>query len=302
MDISVSFAWEVQLITYIQSHLGDTGIFLMSFFTEFGDKLALVGILGFLYWAYDRKFGVYVALCTLSNLVFNSMIKNVFLRRRPYFDHEEIKVLKKVDEDADAYDILAQGFSFPSGHSSNASSVYSALYVYTKKKRILFPAVLLSLLVGISRFSLGVHYPTDVIAGLLEGLLTTLLITKFYEKTEKKKLYLYLYLISLSGCLFCRSTDYFSALGLIGGYLLGDLYTERFHPFEGTKVPWKACMRVILGALLFLFLHIVLKLPFSESFLNSHSALSFLERTLHFTFITFVLIGIYPHLFDLLHL
>jgi membrane-associated phospholipid phosphatase len=48
------------------------------------------------------------------------MAKNIALRRRPYFDHESIHILRVVEPEADIYDIAAQGYSFPSGHSTNA--------------------------------------------------------------------------------------------------------------------------------------------------------------------------------------
>jgi undecaprenyl-diphosphatase len=74
--------------------------------------------------------------------------------------------------------------SFPSGHSMLAAVVYltlgSLLAASVTRRRIkayiLFVAILLTTLVGVSRVYLGVHYPTDVLAGWMAGLAWSLLV------------------------------------------------------------------------------------------------------------------------------
>ena len=72
----------------------------------------------------------------LVGITLNPMVKNIFLRRRPYFDHSGIQCLKPVERGADIYDISAQGYSFPSGHSTNGVTLYTSLGRY-KKNRVL---------------------------------------------------------------------------------------------------------------------------------------------------------------------
>lgn len=47
-----------------------------------------------------------MGLTTLMSLAWNTTIKNIALRRRPYFDHEGIKILRLPEAKADPYDIL----------------------------------------------------------------------------------------------------------------------------------------------------------------------------------------------------
>ena len=86
------FPWEVTLMEWLQTHLGSTGISIISFFSVFGGELLLILIMGFLYWCYDKKLARTVGLSVVMGLVWNAMFKNIALRRRPYFDHENIKI------------------------------------------------------------------------------------------------------------------------------------------------------------------------------------------------------------------
>ncbi len=137
----------------------------------FGEELLLILLLGFVYWSYDKKLGRTMGLSAIMGLTWNTMAKNIALRRRPYFDHESIHILRVVEPEADIYDIAAQGYSFPSGHSTNAVTVFCSLAVKVRKRWATAVAIAIPLLTGISRFVVGVHYPTDVLAGAAVGTL-----------------------------------------------------------------------------------------------------------------------------------
>jgi undecaprenyl-diphosphatase len=112
-----------------------------------------------------RKYRAVVLLlaATLGGLLLSTLLKESFDRPRPnvvpYLSHVATS-------------------SFPSGHSLNSAVVYltlgSLLAALVRQRRLKFyflsVAVLLTLLVGISRVYMGVHYPTDVLAGWLAGL------------------------------------------------------------------------------------------------------------------------------------
>ena len=72
------FDWEVSLIIWLQAHMGSFGTSLASFLSAFGEELACVAVIGFLYWCYDKRFGRFVGINVLVGLVANPMIKNVF--------------------------------------------------------------------------------------------------------------------------------------------------------------------------------------------------------------------------------
>lgn len=88
---------------------------------------------------------------------------------------------------------VVSGLSFPSGHAQIATIVFltvasvMARLATTPARRvyILSTALLLSLLVGISRVALGVHYPTDVLAGWMVGVIWSLLLAGLVRALQR---------------------------------------------------------------------------------------------------------------------
>ena len=150
--------------------------------TILGDKkfiLALVLVIaGILFYRKYRRTALVICLNLFNIVILNKGIKYLVRRERPEF--------KLVEED---------GFSFPSGHSMLTIGVYGLLIYLihrskldSKIKKILTVFLTATIvIVGCSRMYLGVHYPSDVIAGfLITGvyliLFITLLENKFYKK------------------------------------------------------------------------------------------------------------------------
>ena len=293
------FNWEVSLILWLQAHMGSFGTSLASFFSAFGEELAGVAIIGFLYWCYDKRFGRFVGLNVLVGIVLNPMIKNIYLRRRPYFDTPEIKCLKPIKKDADIYNIAAQEFSFPSGHATNAVTIYGSAAEYKRKNKILAViGVVLPLLVGVSRFCLGVHYPTDVICGWLLGLVVIIFVPWLQNKLKNDRLlYGILLLMGLPGFFYCKSLDFFSGYGMLLGFVLAVEFEQKYVNFENTRSAMRSVIRVVGGVAVFFGLNTLTKMPFSADYLNSGEMSALLIRMARYTLVVFAVLGVYPMVF-----
>lgn len=92
--------------------------------------------------------------------VFTPLIRSVFFRERP-FVNEVINVLVQKDP--------SEG-SFPSGHTVVMFAIALAVYSYNKKLGIAF--FVASLLSAIARVIVGVHYPLDILGGIVIGFIS----------------------------------------------------------------------------------------------------------------------------------
>jgi undecaprenyl-diphosphatase len=131
-------------------------------------SLVVGSVIGFLFIAGKYRMVVLMLIATLGALVINVLAKQFVDRPRP---PQEIHLMAE------------SSASFPSGHSTLSAAVFltlgSLLAQTVKRKRLKFYflgcALLATLLVGLSRIYLGVHYPTDVLAGWASGLVWALL-------------------------------------------------------------------------------------------------------------------------------
>ena len=298
MGTTFFFTWEVSLMKWLQSNISSTGISFISNFSLFGEELPLILIVGFLYWSYDKKMGRSVGLIAIMGLIWNTMIKNIVLRRRPYFDHKNIKILRVVDPSADIYDIAAQGYSCPSGHSTNVVTVFGSLALNLRKRWMTILAIVIPLLTGFSRVVVGAHYPTDVLGGWLLGLLSVIIVYTL-QKRIKSTLLLYGILLAttIPGFFYCNSADYFAAVGLFIGFMGGTLLDDYCVHFENTRKPLLMAARLLGGLVVYVVVSKLLKMPFSKEFLSDSSTAAMMVRCARYAIVAFIDFGIYPMLF-----
>ena len=160
--------------------------------------------------------------------------------------------------------------------------------------------IIAPLLVGISRFCVGVHYPTDVICGWALGLIVIFLVPALQRAIKNRWVfYGLLVLITVPGWFYCKSADYFTAFGMLIGFIIAVEFENRFVKFENTRNVLRCILRVVLGIGVYFGLSTLLKLPFSKEFLNSATMASYAVRAARYCVIVFVTIGVYPMLFRL---
>lgn len=163
------FPGDFWLIHALQG-MGDGLTSVMTFFTWLGYPQAYMIILAIIYWCFDRKLGIRLALFLSLVASLNSILKQALHSPRPFWLDPEIRAIR-----------VSNGFGMPSGHAQ-ASTVW--LYAASIGRRNWFwvVAIFTAFLVGLSRIYLGVHFPSQVLTGWLTGLLVLLLFYRFEEK------------------------------------------------------------------------------------------------------------------------
>ena len=107
-----------------------------------------------------RKVGFMASLSLIGTLLINNMfLKNLVNRTRPYEVIEGLTYLVRTPTDS----------SFPSGHSACAFAVACIMFRRLPKKYGI-PALILAIVIALSRLYVGVHYPSDVLFGTLSGI------------------------------------------------------------------------------------------------------------------------------------
>lgn len=142
------------------SSLGNWGMvwILISFFLIINKKYRKIGVMTF------------IALL-LSTLLGEVLLKHLVHRMRPFTYVPAVKILIK----------KPLSYSFPSGHTASSFAAAGILVRYFKKYSIIILS--LALLIAYSRLYLYVHYPSDVLAGIILGLACSEIINNlFYHK------------------------------------------------------------------------------------------------------------------------
>ena len=131
-----------------------------------------------------RRIGLASAIAlSLSGLITNLTIKNLVDRTRPYVSIKGLEPLGELPTDS----------SFPSGHSSAAFAAAIAIFIalpwiMEKKKAHLIGVlfIVLASLIAVSRLYLGVHYPSDVLVGVILGIIYGIIGAKLSKIIFKK--------------------------------------------------------------------------------------------------------------------
>ncbi len=172
------------ILLFVQDNLRSEILnYFMVHFTSLGNAglIWILIVLVYILNRYTRKKGIYCAISLLlCFIVVNIFLKNVVARIRPYDAMEQIRCLVEAQPD----------YSFPSGHTAIAFAASVPVFILLDRGIGLIMTVF-SILMGLSRIYVCVHYPTDVICGaiigILCGIVTCMVIyPRFSKKTQAK--------------------------------------------------------------------------------------------------------------------
>ena len=170
---------EIHILDMIQNLRTPIGDVVVPLITRLGDAGIIWIILTVLLLIIPktRKTGVIMMAALLVDvLLCNVLIKNLVARTRPFDVNTAVQLLVAKPRD----------YSFPSGHTAASFASVTALYLAGEK--MWKAALVLAVLIALSRLYLYVHYPTDIIGGVIFGSLSGYLGYKIVEWIQKKKI------------------------------------------------------------------------------------------------------------------
>lgn len=161
------------------------------FFTPFFELVSLFGKAGIflillslalLIYKPTRRFGTAMLLGVTIGSIFTNLCLKVFIARpRPYADESSLfhqlwlLVGQNIESDK----------SFPSGHTTAAFATMTPAFILGKP-RVKWAAVIFAVLMGIARIYLVVHYPSDVLAGMIVGIFAGCIAVLIAQKLPRK--------------------------------------------------------------------------------------------------------------------
>ena len=284
MDIDI-------LLLLQQFRNGVGGIFadFLSKMTHLADSKTVLVIMAVIYWGMSKKFGTFLLMGWSANRLVNGFLKITVCAYRPWIRDARIVPFGNSIN-------TATGYSFPSGHSTNAASIYGGGMLwrnFSRMLRILCGAIVV--IVPISRLYLGVHTPQDVLCGIGIGLVTMWLTLKMMRQLEKHPEKDWIVLVSgimlaaalgvyaalkpypadydANGKLLVdgmkMAKDTFKCVGWVSGFLAGWILERRLIGFS-TDIPGgKKATRIVAGLLGYYVVSLILVPPVKKWFTGS---------------------------------
>ena len=175
--------WQINFLIAVESFRNLTNNVFDDFFlyvTKFGEMLTPMFLICLVYWCINKKSGAYILFSLVTGFALSFAIKVTTCIYRPWIIDPRVNPLKQAIP-------YAGGYSFPSGHSANATAAWGAAAVSFWGKKFSLILLLLIILVILSRIYLGVHTPQDIVGGFLIGVVTLFGVAKLLKWEENGK-------------------------------------------------------------------------------------------------------------------
>lgn len=151
--------WGVALILTIQSASAGFAPIWRGL-SILGDETFFLILLPLLFWCISPRLGIRVGLVLMLGTAINHAIKLAVAGPRPFWSSSQVRALT-----------AESSFGLPSAHAQNTVGLWGVIAAAIGRWWAWVTVVILALLVGLSRMALGVHFPTDVLAGWILGAL-----------------------------------------------------------------------------------------------------------------------------------
>lgn len=246
--------------------------------TYFGDEIAFLATAIILFWCVDKRIGYYVLSVGFIGTVANQFMKLWFRIPRPWVTDQNFTILEQARE-------AATGYSFPSGHTQNAVGTFGGVAYTVKNKAVRIAAIVIAVLVPVSRMYIGVHTPLDVVvAAAMAVVLIFVIRPVIFGKDGKYIPYLLGIMTLLAVAFLCFVELYpfpgdidphnlesgiknaYTLLGSLIGLLIVYVVDEKWLHFPVKAVWWAQLLKIAFGLGLVMAVKSGMKVPLNALF------------------------------------
>ena len=164
---------DIDILLALQQFRNGAGAILSDFLlkmTFLGELNTVLVVMAVIYWSVSKELGTYLLMGWSGNRLVNGALKVTVCAYRPWI--RDARIVPYGNSMT-----TATGYSFPSGHTMNASTAYGGISLRRDMPAALrIAAAVLVALVAFSRIFLGVHTPQDVLVGIVAGMLVMWLV------------------------------------------------------------------------------------------------------------------------------
>ena len=250
----------------------------MLLITQFGEETAFLVAAIIVFWCVDKYKGYYILSVGFLGTLANQFMKLFFRVPRPWVLDPNFTILEQARE-------AASGYSFPSGHSQSAVGTFGALAYTTKKTWLRICAIVIAVLVPLSRMYIGVHTPADVLVASAMAIGLILLLKPVALGGRKKPMVILLgIMVAAAAAFMCYVELYpfpadmdahnlasgiknaYTLTGALMGLIVVYIVDEKWQNFTVEAVWWAQILKVGIGLLLVLAVKSGLKVPLNLLF------------------------------------
>ena len=279
------YLWGIGIVLALQA-MGSPaldGFFLAV--TQLGGEEFVLLLVPLVYWCLDKRFGIRLAYVFLFSSLINIWLKAMFNTPRPFQYDSRVRLIGPEETNP----------GFPSGHAQSVTTVWGMLAVRARRGGVWALAIVLIAFVALSRMYLGVHFPHDVIGGVVYGAIVLLIFTgieplvspRFAALSTGAQIALAL-VAPLALLIVFLSRDSVSAAAVLSGMSIGFVMQRRWANFSVSGSNGQRALRFILGMVGVFALYFGLRIAFGALAREEETALWYVLR-----FVRYALVGVW---------
>lgn len=252
---------------------------VMAAITHLGEETVFMVAALFVFWCVSKRHGYYLLAVGFAGTVLNQFLKLLFRIPRPWVLDSDFTIVESARAQA-------TGYSFPSGHSQNAIGTFGGIARFTRRKWVRAAAIVVAVLVPLSRMYLGVHTPLDVGVAAVIAVALVFALYPLMERSDSRHGVMgavlavmlalavgYLLFVSLypfpadvdAANLASGVENAWKLLGATVGMLVGWWLDVRFIHFDTRAVWYVQLIKLVGGLALLLGIRAVLKAPLAAA-------------------------------------